>query len=243
MQVSEDRFLGGRFVARQPLHGFRAGTDAVMLAAAVPAQAGEELLELGSGAGIASLAVAVRVPGCGIIGAELALELVRLAGENARTNAMERRVRFDEADALNLPEPLRRSFDHVFLNPPFHETGQISPSEERALAREDAGRLGDWFSAGLKRVRAGGTLTAILRADRLAEALKKLPQQGVVILPLWPRSGEAAKRVIVQVRKNSHAASALLAGIILHEADGSYTREADAVLRGGDPLALASPRL
>lgn len=243
MQISEDRFLGGRIVASQPLHGFRAGTDAVMLAASIPAQHGEELLELGSGVGIASLAVAMRVSGCRIVGVEIAPELVHLALQNARANGLESRVRFDEADALDLPARLRRSFDHVFVNPPFHETGQVSPSGERALALEDAGRLKDWLAAGLKRVRAGGTLTIIIRADRLGEALKILPQHGIAIFPVWPKAGEPAKRAIAQVRRNSGAAAALLAGLVLHEEDGRYTRAAEAVLRDGASLALAGPRL
>src|SRR5438270_343571 len=52
MAFSEDGFLGGRIVARQLREGFRSGTDAVMLAAAVFAKAGDDVLELGCGAGI-----------------------------------------------------------------------------------------------------------------------------------------------------------------------------------------------
>ena len=33
----DDAFLGGRLVLRQPARGYRAGADAVMLAAACPA--------------------------------------------------------------------------------------------------------------------------------------------------------------------------------------------------------------
>src|SRR5580692_3791178 len=107
---SEDRFLGGRIAARQPLDGFRSGTDAVMLAASVPALEGDEMLELGAGAGIASLCIATRVSGCKVAGLEVFPELVALAQANARANGMEERVSFACADVFDLPTPWRRNF-------------------------------------------------------------------------------------------------------------------------------------
>jgi tRNA1(Val) A37 N6-methylase TrmN6 len=242
--LSEDRFLNGRMVALQPKEGFRSGLDAVMLAAAVPAVAGDEVLELGCGAGIASLCLAARCAPVRITGIDVQTELVSLAQANARANAMDQRLSFISGDALELPASLRREYDHVFANPPFHDpSGEKSPRSHRALALADEGRLGDWLSAGLKRVRPQGTFTAILRADRLAEALGRLSLRGVVIFPLWPRFDEAAKRVIIQVRKGSRAPLALLPGLVLHERDGHYTPDADTILRNGGSLALGSPRL
>jgi tRNA1(Val) A37 N6-methylase TrmN6 len=104
MELSEDGFLGGRIVARQPLEGFRSGTDAVMLAAAVFAKDGDDVLELGSGAGIASLCLAARVPGCRITGVEISPELTALAEENAHVNGFDKCVHFKQADVLQLPK-------------------------------------------------------------------------------------------------------------------------------------------
>ena len=58
--MSEDAFLGGRVRLRQPVSGNRAGLDALLLAAAVPARADERLTDFGAGSGIAGLAVAAR---------------------------------------------------------------------------------------------------------------------------------------------------------------------------------------
>jgi tRNA1(Val) A37 N6-methylase TrmN6 len=92
---------------------------------------------------------------------------------------------------------------------------------------------------GLKRTKAGGTFTAIIRTDRMSEALARLPERGVSIFPLWPRAGQPAKRVLLQAVKGSRAGSSLLPGLVLHGADGSYTREANAVLRDGAALQMA----
>jgi tRNA1(Val) A37 N6-methylase TrmN6 len=229
--VSDDRFLGGRVIARQSETGFRAGLDAVMLAAAVPGSG--EILELGAGAGTASLCLAARLAELRVTGLEIDPELVVLAGQNAEANGMAGRVVFAAADIFDLPAAYRRQFDHVMCNPPFHgEEGQAAPDPGRARALQDGGTLAGWLEVGLKRTASGGTFTTILRSDRLSEALAALPDRGVTVFPLWPRAGVAAKRVLLQVRQGSRAPLVLAAGLVLHAADGSWTPEADAVLRG-----------
>jgi len=212
-----------------------------MLAASIPAQSGDDVLELGAGAGTASLCLAVRVPDVSIVGVEIDPALASLANENAKSNLCDMRVRFVDADIFALPQDLKRDYAHVFCNPPFHdEQCEASPEPSRDCALRDAGRFADWIETGLKRAISGGTFTVILRADRLGEALAQLPERGVTIFPLWPRAGEPAKRVILQARKGSRAASTLSPGLVLHNADGSYTTEADAILRDSASLALDS---
>ena len=204
VEITEDRFLGGKIVVRQRKDGFRAGLDAVMLAAAVPAAAGDEVLELGSGAGTASLCLAARVGGVRAVGAEIESELVTLSNQNATANEMGERAVFVTVDALDLPADMKRDYDHVMCNPPFHAGGEVSPDAMRAGALHDeGGELAQWLTVGVKRTAPGGTFTAILRSDRLGEALAALPATGMSVYPLHPHAGEAAKRVIVQVRKAS----------------------------------------
>ena len=231
-----ETFLDGRVHVAQPESGFRSGLDAVMLAAAVPAVAGHTVLELGAGAGTASLCLAARVPGLSLTGVEIDPALAALAARNAAANGFN--STFVAADIFALPPELKRDFDQVLANPPFHGEGQSSPDAGRATALMDSGALADWLKLGLQRTVSGGTFTAILRADRLNEALAALPGRGVCAFPLWPRAGEAAKRVIVQARKGSNAPFALLAGLVLHHPDGSWTNESDNVLRRGTALAL-----
>ena len=225
----------------QPDTGFRAGLDAVMLAASVPAKSGQGCLELGSGVGTVSLCLAARVPGVAITGVEMDAGLVRLAVDNAAAN--DAKARFVAGDIFALPPELKRDFDQVFCNPPFHGEGQASPDAARAAALMDGGRLGHWLKLGLQRTVSGGFFTAILRADRLNEALAALPERGVCAFPLWPHAGEAPKRVIVQARKGSLAPFALLPGLVLHRENGDWTDESAAVLRRGEPLALLEARL
>jgi tRNA1(Val) A37 N6-methylase TrmN6 len=235
--VTEDGFLNGRLNLRQPKRGFRAGLDAVMLAAAIPAKAGETALELGAGVGTASLCLALRT-GCDVTGLEIDPQLAGLANQNAALNAMSDRVRFVTADALTTS--MDRRFDHVFCNPPFHDdTGPRSPNAQRARALQDAGTLKDWVRNGLKYVASKGSFTIILRADRSVEALAALPSKGVRIFPLLPRADAPPKRVIIHWSEGGGGVPQS-PGLILHQADGRYTPEADAILRGAAGLGIAS---
>jgi len=236
-----ETFLDGRVKVAQPDSGFRSGLDAVMLAAAVPAMSGQTVLELGAGSGTASLCLMARVRGIRVTGVERDTTLAALARENAAANGAG--CSFVAGDIFALPPELKRDFDQVFANPPFHGEGQASPDAARAAALMDDGRLSDWLKLGLQRTVSGGFFTAILRADRLNEALAALPERGLCALPLWPRQNEVAKRVIVQVRKGSNAPFALLPGLVLHQEDGAWTPDADAVLRRGNALALSGARL
>lgn len=236
-----ETFLDGRVRVAQPESGFRSGTDAVMLAAAIPAQSGQRALELGAGSGAVSLCLCVRVTGLDLTGVEVDADTARLASQNAQANSAA--ARFVAADIFDLPQDLKRDFDHVFANPPFHDMGQQSPDPARARALADEGSLGRWLLTGLQRTVSGGFFTAIIRADRTPEALAALGQKGVNLLPLWPRAGMPAKRAILIARKGSRAPFHLLAGLVLHEADGRYTAQADAILRDGAALAMEEGRL
>jgi tRNA1(Val) A37 N6-methylase TrmN6 len=56
---------------------------------------------------------------------------------------------------------------------------------------------------------------------------------GAQIVPIRPRAGAPAHRVLARARKGSRAPLALLKGLDLHEGPGEkYTPQADAILRG-----------
>lgn len=239
---ASDALLGGRLRLFQPAQGYRAAIDPVLLAAAVPAQPGERLLELGLGSGAAALCLLSRVPGCRVAGLELQPELAALARRNAATNGLAGRLEVVEGDLRRLPAGLGRGYDRVFANPPFHDEARPSPLAQRAAAHHAAaGELSDWVAAGLRCLRPQGTLSLILRSDRLPEALAALAGRAgeFRVLPLWPKPGRPARRLLLQARKGGRAPLVLLAGMLLHEADGRFTLAAQAVLRDAEPLPLS----
>ncbi|MFQ5958391.1 MAG: tRNA1(Val) (adenine(37)-N6)-methyltransferase [Alphaproteobacteria bacterium] len=244
--ATEDALLGGRVRLRQPATGYRAAIDPVLLAAAVPAAAGETVLDVGAGAGAAALCLAARVEGCRVFGIEIQRDLVRLAGENAALNACAGRVDIMLGDLTRVPPRLAAgTFDHVMANPPFHEAGRTDPSPDpgkAAASVESAGGLADWVAFCLKMVRQHGSVTFVHRADRLDALLALLsPGAGaIVVFPLWPDAAGArpAKRVVVQARKGMATPLRLARGLALHADGGGYSARAEAILRDGAALEL-----
>jgi len=237
----ESALLGGRLRLLQPVRGYRVAIDPPLLAAAVPARPGERLLELGCGSGAAALCLLARVPGCRVTGLELNPELAALARRNAALNQSDFEV--VEGDLLAPPAALAARYDQVLMNPPFlpAAAATASGSGTRAAANlEGVAALADWIAAALARLDHDGRLTLIHRADRLDEILALLRGRAgaLRILPLWPAAGRPAKRVLVAARKGRRTGPVLLPGLILHEPDGRFTAEAEAVLRGAAMLEL-----
>jgi len=245
--TTEDALLDGRVRIIQPARGFRVAIDSVLLAAAVPARAGESVLDVGAGVGAASLCLAARLDGCRIFGIEVERDLVRLAGENMRLNGFDRRVSIMTGDLTSPPPRLAAgSFQHVMANPPYLEPGRGAPSPVAGRASasvERSGSLADWVAFCHAMLCPGGSVTFIHRADRLADLLGQLAARtgGIVVVPLWPGGGDSgrpAKRVIVQARKGSAASLRLMPGLTLHADGGGYTDAAEAILRHGAALAV-----
>ena len=243
-----DEFLGGRLRIEQPVAGYRAGADAVMLGAACPALPGQAVLELGCGAGVASLCLAARVPGAVLTGVERDADYAALARANAVLNGVAMQVW--QADLAQMPGDLRaQSFDHVIMNPPYFATGTPSGDAARADARHEQTPLAAWLDAGLRRLRPGGQITIIHLAERLDSILAGLaPRAGAVtILPIAARDGRDAGRVIVQARKGVRTPLRLLSPFVMHqgrahERDAENLNEkAQAILRHGAALDLKSP--
>jgi tRNA1(Val) A37 N6-methylase TrmN6 len=247
-ELSDDKFLCGRLRLLQPLKGYRAATDPVLLAAACPAKAGESVLDLGCGAGAAALCLGVRVPGLELAGLELQPDYADLARRNAARNAIPLEVH--EGDLARMPRALRRDFDHVIANPPYYAPGgSPSPVPGRARAMQVETPLADWVSAAARRLRPGGWMTLVCLAEGLPQVLSALGTRlgSAAVLPLTPREGRPALRVLVRARKGGRAPFRLLAPLVIHQGaahDGdreSYTPAANAVLRdGADLLALFS---
>lgn len=239
--LTEDAFLAGKLRLRQFRRGHRAGHDAILLAAAVPAHAGERVVEFGAGAGAAGLALARRVEGIDLTLVEIDPALVDLAQTNAAINGIAARaimldigahaVAFAEA---GLPPD---HADHVMMNPPFHaaDRHRASPDEAKRTAHLDAGETLDvWIKAARRILKPGGCLTLIWRADELGRVLGALERGlgAVEVIAIYPKPDAPAIRVLVRAIKGSRGPLQILPGLVLNDRRGQPTAEAEHVLQG-----------
>jgi tRNA1(Val) A37 N6-methylase TrmN6 len=245
--TSEDAVLGGRLVLRQPLRGHRVGHDAILLAAASVAQSGEHAVDLGSGVGGAGLALACRIAGVGVTLVEIDPALTALAAGNAERNGLSDRVR---AVCLDVEASVADftaaglapgSAACVLMNPPFNIAQQPSPDRARRLAHAASETtLERWLGTAARLLRADGVVTLIWRADGLAEVLAALDKDfgAVTVLPVHPKPGAAAIRVLVRATKGNRVPLALLPGFLLADSNSKPTAAAEAVLRKGEALSM-----
>ena len=248
-EFTEDAVLGERLRLKQPKRGHRVGHDAMLLAAACPARAGERVVDLGAGVGAAGLALAARVDGTIVTLVEVDARLAALAGENAQRNGLAARVR---AAVLDVAAPARafaavglapESVARVLMNPPFNDPARqrTSPDRQRRLAHAGpGGTLTAWIKTAARLLRPRGTLTMIWRADGLTHVLRALDGAfgAAMVLPVHPKPEEPAIRVLLCATKASRAPLVLLPGLVLNDRAGRPTAEAESVLRRGAALRL-----
>lgn len=219
----------------QPDGGFRTSLDSVMLAAACPAKTGEHILDMGCGVGGAGFCVLRRVDGTRLTGVEIQGDHVDLARQNIDLNGMSGRATFTCSDIRNFKTDER--FDHVICNPPYMDAGTHTPSPQAARAmangHQDDVDIRDWVDVAFNNLQSNGTLTVIHRADMVDKIILAMGKRfgATEIIPLWPHAGEAAKRVIVRSIKDRRSPATMHPGIVLHEADGKYTKRTDSILR------------
>lgn len=231
-----DRLLGGRVDFTQAREGYRAAIDPVLLAAA--AGTPRRALDLGCGAGAALLCLLARVPGAEAAGVERDPAMAELARANIAANGFDARAQVVDAD---IAEFAGTGFDLVMVNPPYLDAARADPSPhpgKRTADIEDT-PLASWVAAASKAASPKGRILFVHRADRLADLLTAMSGLGeIVVFPLWPRAGQAAKRVLVRARVASKTPMVLAPGLVLHGADGKFTPETEAILRDGVELPL-----
>jgi len=243
--LTSDLFLGGALDILQPRKGYRAGVDPVLLAASVQAIPGQSILELGCGAGVASLCLGHRVKGLSLSGVELQPEYGELAIENAARNDLEMAVYY--GDLRMMPkELLNQSFDHVIANPPYFDraNGTAAPDLGRDIALAGETLMKDWVGAAARRLKPKGYATFIQDIRRLPELLVEVAARlgSIEILPLAARLDRESHLFLLRARKGGRAVFRLHSPCVMHRGaahDGdreSYTDQIRAVLRDGATL-------
>ncbi|MGR3712750.1 MAG: tRNA1(Val) (adenine(37)-N6)-methyltransferase [Shimia sp.] len=246
--VTDNAFLNGKLTLAQPTFGYRAGVDPVLLAASVPAHAGQSVLELGCGIGTALFCLGKRISGLSLHAVELQPDYAQLARENAYRNGLDATVL--DGDLATMPDAFRqRRFDHVIANPPYFDRDASTRAQDagREVAMGEETPLEKWVDVAARRLEPKGFATFIHRAERLPDLLGAFSGRlgSIQVLPLQARVARDAGLVIVRGRKGGRADFRLHAPILMHQGaqhlqDGeSYTPEIRAVLRDGAPLAFA----
>ena len=240
-EFTTDTLYQGALRLEQPAKGYRFGTDAMLLAAAVPLADGLQVLELGCGVGAALLGIGWRARQAGftigLTGIELQDVLAGRAEVNSAANDIPATIVRGDVTDKNMFHQLGR-FDRVFCNPPFHPAESSSPAGNAIKTTahiEETDGLDLWLQSANRFLKPKGVFTMIHRADRLDAILPLCTGflGAIEIIPFWPKAGQPARRLIIRGQKGSRKPLTLHSGLVMHDTDGAYTPEAFAVICAG----------
>ena len=249
--TTADAFLGGRVEALQPAAGrHRAGLEAVLLAASVPQDIEGTVVDLGAGTGVAGLCIAARCRDVSLVLVErdrFAVECARAALELEANRGFSGRVEVIETDIVTRVGLADGMAAAAVFNPPFYRESAASASP--SPARAEAHMLGDgglapWFRAAAGLVEPGGTVTAVFLADGLDQVIDAAKGRfgALDILPIAPRKGMTAHRILVRGVKGSRAPLRIFPQLVLHQDRGNrFKPEIEAILRDGAGLDEVVP--
>jgi tRNA1(Val) A37 N6-methylase TrmN6 len=191
--------------------------------------------------------LAQRVAGLTVTLVEIDAALAVLAKGNAERNGLSDRVAVAVLDIAGTDQDFANAgigagtATRVLMNPPFNDPARqnLSPDPQRRLAHAaPKTTLEGWMRRAASLLAPAGTLTLIWRADGMADVLAAASGDfgGIAVLPVYPRPGAAAIRVLVRAVKGSRAPLALGSGLTLNDAQGRSSAAAEAILRGAAPI-------
>ncbi len=143
-------------------------------------QEGLKVLDLGTGSGAISIALARFLVQPEILAVDSSSEALELARTNAERNELEERIEFRQSDWFS---EVSDTFDVIVSNPPYVKSSEISDLKEEVKGHEPTEAL-DGGEDGLREV------------DKiLAEAPAYLSQDGAIFLEIGHEQGEEVKKM------------------------------------------------
>lgn len=239
---TNDYLLNKKVRILQPVDGYRASSDAVLLASLIEnIKLSDTILDVGSGTGAVSLCLAYRFPENHITGLEIQPQLADLAKQSADINNFANLVYY-QADIRQKKLPVSPcSFNHVITNPPYSEHDRPSPNLSKALAHNHTDfTLNEWLKFCLKMLKPFGKIYLINRVEAIDEILNTFSKRagGIKIIPVYSKPGQQAKRILISAQKDSKTPTVICPPFYMYNSDGTYTRAADEILRKGKSLIM-----
>ncbi len=242
-----DAFHRGRFWLVQPQKsGHRAGMDAMMLAAAVPASFAGTLADFGAGAGAAGLAVLSRCKNATAILVERSPEMKAFCEATLAHPANQHLA--DRASILGSDVTLagrareasglqNNSVDFVIMNPPFNAwEDRATPDELKRQAHVmETGLFEAWIRSAAAIVRPRGGLAVIARPESLRPILDAVAGRfgNTELLAVHPREDAAAIRIVMRAVRGARGKLSLRPPLVLHETGSDrFCINADAINNG-----------
>jgi tRNA1Val (adenine37-N6)-methyltransferase len=227
-----DTFFNGRIRIRQNQAGYRFSIDAVLLAYHATPQAGDKVLDLGTGCGIIPLIMAYRQPNIRLYAIDVQTKLAGLAAVNVKKNKYDDRITVYCMDMKLLRPDMTAGFvDLVVCNPPYRRqgSGRINPSRQRAIARHELKvDLRTVVNTARRMLRTAGRFVTIYTAERIADILAEMRVAGLepkYIRMIHSDPDADAGLILAKGIKGGRPGLKIAPPLFVYDSKGHYTNE------------------
>ncbi|MFB0565095.1 MAG: tRNA1(Val) (adenine(37)-N6)-methyltransferase [Candidatus Aminicenantaceae bacterium] len=229
-----DTFYSGRIHVLQKKKGYRFSVDAPLLADFIRTRHTDELLELGTGAGIIPLLLSIK-PFKHITALEVQKNLADMARRNVKLNCLEEKISVIEED-LRRYKP-EKKFDIIFSNPPYikKKGGHLSPSVEKSIAKHELKcNINDIIKKTHELLKKEGRAYFIYPSKRKTDLMQAIDEHGLHVNTLkfvCPHQETPPNLLLVKCAFSS-GTKVILPPFILYNEKGEYTTEANEIFLG-----------
>lgn len=208
------------------------GMDAVLLTGFARADAGDTLLDLGTGTGVIPLLMEAKCHCLQLVGLEIQEESADMARRSVAMNELSDKIRIVTGDIREADRYFQSaSFDCVTCNPPYMigKHGLANPEAPKAIARHEIlCTLEDVATAAAKLLKPGGHFFMVHRPFRLAEIMTTLSQYKLEpkrMQLVYPYVDKEPNMVLIEAVRGGKPRMRVEKPLVIFQSPGVYTPE------------------
>lgn len=216
----------------QKADGLTFGTDAYLLAAFAKTSPASDVVDLGSGTGVAALLCMTRKKYRHAYAVELQTDFCELIGRNAALNQMTETVTVIPKDVRQLTQAdVCGEVSTVISNPPYMPAGAglaCADNRMETARRELNGTIGDFCLAAARLLQTGGLFYTVFRPDRIADlftALRNARLEPKRMITVYPDTDSRPCLILTEAKKDASPSLVQAPPLIIYKSrtDRSYT--------------------
>lgn len=237
-EICSLEWINERYKIYQPIKGYRFNMDSLLLAAFARPQQNAEVLDIGTGTGVIPLLLLSKNENLRIVGVEIQETLALLAQKSCEENGL-KQLKILHQDVRNLGVDYSNRFQVVISNPPYFRKNAaiLNGDSIKVQARHEITLcLDNVFEIAYRTMRPKGHFYCVYPIGRFLETLQAAKRNKINplrIRMIHSKKDKKARAFLFMGGKDAGSELKVEKPLILHEEDGSYSKELAYVLEGG----------
>lgn len=239
MEKKNSLFLWQDLKIFQDSEGFNFALDSILLAKFVTVKKStKKILDIGTGNAPIPLILTTKTT-AEIIGVEIQEKSYELAQKSVAYNKKDDQIKLIFGDINKIWQKFGNEvFDTIVCNPPFFKQFSLTKQNmvaEKTTARHEVSLLiEDIFKIARQLLVNGGNIALVHRPERLVEIISIMRANNIEpkrVRFIYPKKGRRAHILLIEGRKNGKVGLTVEPPLVIHRADGNYTKEAMAYFK------------